>query len=161
MNIKLVKDIIKKWSENSEKHLDEADNDHERDVEKYTIYQPLSWKQGYYKGLMEAYEDCLKLIKEEEKEMKIDVIKFEEIAEERGLDIVDGLNTFIVQSKEDSRWSCFIDLKTKEFQLNFLQEDVTENDERTIDECLPKDLENFYTHLVLKSLTDRVRGVDF
>jgi hypothetical protein len=67
MNIKLVKDIIKKWSENSEKHLDEADNDHERDVEKYPIYQPLSWKQGYYKGLMEAYEDCLKLIKEEEK----------------------------------------------------------------------------------------------
>jgi len=93
--------------------------------------------------------------------MKINIVRFEEIAEERGMDIVDGLDTFIVQSKEDDRWSCFIDLKTKEFQINFLQEDVTENDERTIDENLPKDLENFYTHLALKSLTDRVKGVKF
>jgi len=77
------------------------------------------------------------------------LVKFRKIAKENGLDVSEGMGTWIATSKENDKWSCFVNAKTLEVKINYynyIGEIIEEEIE--IDEILPEDLRNFFINLM-------------
>lgn len=80
--------------------------------------------------------------------MKSSADRFKAASRKYGLDLIKGLDTHIVRSRENDKWSCFIN-KEGMVILNFYYYEELDEEEVELDENIPKDLQKFYNYLVL------------